>query len=161
MLLFKILLIIFIGSSNHQFIIVNSSANRVIKYDEIVYLKQKKSSSLQQQTPILLDSNTNNLNDLQKTIQNILMIEHYSRDNLQQFKMIYECNEKLKSLENEFNSIYLDEWQKQSSFSNKTLRNLYQPQISTTRTTRTLNTINSDSQNMLENVRKHLVDYLK
>lgn len=166
----------------------NNVSSRVIKYDEIVYFKQKKSNlpapqqqqgsliylqQQQQQQQQIVDNSNNNLNELQKTIQNILMIEHYSRDNLQQYKMIYECNEKLKTLENEFNSLYLDEWQKQS---NKSLRYL-QPQ-STTRTARNLYTIsgtnlnnnnfnfnlnsrNLNTNNMLENVRKHLVDYLK
>ncbi len=163
--------------------------SRLIKYDEIVYaMKQKKSSvSTQQQTPAgsasasasasVLDQtgDTTNLNDLQKTIQNILLIEHYSRDNLQQFKMIYECNEKLKNMENEFNTLYLDEWHQQQqqqqqqsillNANNKTLRNLHAVTSSTLRpatfTIKSINSMVTTSRSMLDNVRKHLVDYLK
>ena len=163
---------------------LNITSNRLIKYDEIVYsMKQKKSSYVSPTPPsaMLLVEPTNGLNDLQKTIQNILLIEHYSRDNLQQFKMIYECNEKLKNLENEFNTMYLDERQKQqqqqqhqsSQFNaayyshNKTLRNLQSATSgsSTARpvsfTIRSLNSMATTSRSMLDNVRKHLVGYLK
>ena len=113
-----------------------------------------------------------------ETIQNILMIEHYSRDNLQQYKMIYECNEKLKTLEIEFNSLYLnDEWNQKSKPSSnmftitsnsnnnsKTLRNTLQ-HISFTPSTKITRQLqlgtNLSETNMLENVRRHLVDYLK
>jgi len=146
------------------------------KYDELIYTKLVKKS-----TPTLSSSSssssteTSNINELQKTIQNILMIEHYSRDNLQQYKMIYECNEKLKTLENEFNSLYLnDEWNQKSkpssnmftitSNNNKTLRNTLQ-HISFTPSTKITRQLqlgtNLSETNMLENVRRHLVDYLK
>jgi hypothetical protein len=155
-------------------ICLNENAAISPKYDELIYTKLVKKSTLSSSS----STETNNINELQKTIQNILMIEHYSRDNLQQYKMIYECNEKLKTLEIEFNSLYLnDEWNQKSKPSSnmftitsnsnnnsKTLRNTLQ-HISFTPSTKITRQLqlgtNLSETNMLENVRRHLVDYLK
>lgn len=103
------------------------------KYDEIVY---------KQNTGV---------NKMEKSINNLLLIDQFQRDNMQQYERILECNKKLFVIENELSL-------KKNNFSVALDSILFN---GTTNGNESLSSLNSNLSEMIHNVKKQLVDFFK
>ena len=108
-------------------------------------------------------------NELQQTIQNIIGIDHLTRENEQQLKLIDECSEKLQKLENEFNerslhaSREMSDWFVVDDLDTK-INLVPSRELDSQEETLThlpISLQNYGNNQMLLDIRKNLVDYLK
>ena len=86
---------------------------------------------------------------IQLTISSIALIDQYTRENLQQFQMINDCNEKLINIQNELTSLNMNDWSGAESAPVKVGTQWSPPSPS------------FSNANMLASVREHLVTFFK
>ena len=116
---------------------------------------------------------------LEKIMNNLFLIEQYNQDYLEQNEKVVECNTKLILLKNELNLKEASDFEEFNL--DITNKNLFQSQqeiatgFSTSESITNTNNYNNNSNKitrqeidllfkndeMFENIRKHLIDYLK
>lgn len=117
---FVLILGVFVTTVQHQLpTALASSAANVTNLDELIFWPKQERNASQQKKERLNSKRTRarkrtastdrqERQELDETIKNIINIDRLSKENVNQFKLINECNARLRMLETELNTINSD-----------------------------------------------------
>ena len=114
-------------------------------------VRAQYASTRERQSFIALNDATELQEKLQEILNNLAMIDYYTKENVQQFKMLNECNEKLNSIQAELSNP--NNWQQSMSVDETSEPNSNRNNFNKIAPFTTIN--------MLTNIREHLKNFFK